>query len=336
MYNKIIVAVDGGFTAESAAKYGIMLAKQCSAKLLVVFVITKDLNEEDIAGGRESVERVLSRARSEGVDADGLVEHGPVVQTLKSIAEIEDVDLVVSSARHEDRKRRFFVRSVSQKLMASLSCSGVVVRVSHLGKTMHRHRILAFAYRPAPDEYEMEIVESDLIFTGLMGMIDPPHPSDERLLNRALITRAYLFLCPIEALAAMSGFFHVLFKGGWVWGTALAASDVLYRKATTACMTGIVVTQVANGMVCRTARESVSKIGFFTNRLLLAGIVFEIVLQIILVYTPIGQTLLALAPIPLSEWLFLIPFAILLFAAEEGRKRMLRQRANSYTTKASE
>jgi Ca2+-transporting ATPase len=35
-------------------------------------------------------------------------------------------------------------------------------------------RVLAFAYRPAPDEYDMEIVESDLIFTGLMGMIDPP------------------------------------------------------------------------------------------------------------------------------------------------------------------
>ncbi len=142
MYNKILAAVDGGFTAESAAKYAILLAKQCSAKLLVVFVITKDLSEEDIARGRQSVERVTTRAKAEGVDADGLVEHGSVVQTLKSIAEIENVDLVVSSARHEDRKRRFFVRSVSQKLMASLSCSGVVVRVAHLGKTMHRHRIL--------------------------------------------------------------------------------------------------------------------------------------------------------------------------------------------------
>jgi sodium/potassium-transporting ATPase subunit alpha len=136
------------------------------------------------------------------------------------------------------------------------------------------------------------------------GVMDrPPRAHDERLLDRALIKRAYFFLGPIEALAAMSGFFHVLFKGGWVWGTALAASDVLYRKATT---------------------------------LLLAGIVFEIVFHIILVYTPIGQTLLALAPIPLSEWLLLIPFAILLFVAEEGRKRMLRQRANSHTTKAPE
>jgi len=157
------------------------------------------------------------------------------------------------------------------------------------------------------------------------GVMDrPPRPPTARLLDRALLTRAYFFLGPIEAFAAMSGFFHVLFKGGWVWGTALAASDVLYRKATAACMTAIVVTQVANGMVCRTAREPVSRIGFFTNRLLLMGIVFEIILQIVLVYTPVGQMLFALAPIPLSVWLFLVPFAILLFMAEEGRKMIVR------------
>jgi len=142
VYNKIIAAVDGGFTAESAAKYAILLAKQCSARLLVVFVITKDLTDEDIARGRESVERVVNWAKDEGIDAEELVEHGPVVQTVTSIAEIEQVDLVVSSARHEDRKRRFFVRSISQRLMAALSCSMIVVRVAHLGKTMHVSKML--------------------------------------------------------------------------------------------------------------------------------------------------------------------------------------------------
>ena len=156
----------------------------------------------------------------------------------------------------------------------------------------------------------------------------PPRPPTARLLDKALIMRAYFFLGPIEALAAMGGFFHVLGNGGWVWGTTLAAGDTLYRKATTACMTGIVVTQVANGMVCRTARENVSRIGFFTNRLLLAGIVFEIGLQILLVYTSTGQMIFGLSPIPLSEWLFLVPFAILLFVAEEGRKMIVRRRAS--------
>ena len=159
----------------------------------------------------------------------------------------------------------------------------------------------------------------------------PPRPRDARLLDLALIKRAYFFLGPFEALAAMSGFFFILFGGGWIWGTVLAASDILYRKATTMAMTAIVVTQVANGLVCRTSREAVSRIGFFSNRLLLVGIAFELILQAMLVYTPIGNKILNLAPISLSDWLFLVPFALLLFAAEEGRKMIVRRRINRST-----
>jgi magnesium-transporting ATPase (P-type) len=105
----------------------------------------------------------------------------------------------------------------------------------------------------------------------------------------------------------------------------------LYRKATTMAMTAIVVTQVANGIVCRTSREAVSKIGFFSNRLLLVGIAFELILQAMLVYTPVGNKILNLAPISLSDWLFLVPFALLLFAAEEGRKMIVRRRIDRST-----
>ncbi|HIE31949.1 MAG TPA: cation-transporting P-type ATPase, partial [Methanosarcinales archaeon] len=102
-------------------------------------------------------------------------------------------------------------------------------------------------------------------------MRKPPRPPGERLLDRALLARAYLFLGPIEALAAMSGYFWMLSRGGWVSG-ALAVSDVVYRRAITMAQTAIVITQIANGMVCRTARGAVHRIGFFTNRLLLLGI----------------------------------------------------------------
>lgn len=154
-------------------------------------------------------------------------------------------------------------------------------------------------------------------------MRKPPRSSGERLLDRALLARAYLFLGPIEALAAISGYFWMLSKGGWVGG-ALHASDAVYRKAITAAQTAIVITQVANGMVCRTARGSVHRLGFFTNRLLLIGIVAEIALQIFIVYHPIGNAILNTAPIDLSDWMMLLPFAVLLFVAEEARKAVVR------------
>jgi nucleotide-binding universal stress UspA family protein len=141
-YNKILAAVDGGFTAESAAKYAILIAEQSNAKLDVIFVITKNLDEKDINLGTLSVEKLVKCAISRGIEADGQIIHGPVVETIRSIVETRNIDLVVSSTRHKDRKQRYFVRSISQKLMRSLSCSMIVVKVAHPGKTLHIKKIL--------------------------------------------------------------------------------------------------------------------------------------------------------------------------------------------------
>jgi magnesium-transporting ATPase (P-type) len=79
----------------------------------------------------------------------------------------------------------------------------------------------------------------------------PPRPRRARLLDRALLARAYLFLGPFEAAAGMAAYAWVLRSGGWRWGQALPAADPLYREATTACLAAIVVTQVANLFACR-------------------------------------------------------------------------------------
>ncbi len=151
-------------------------------------------------------------------------------------------------------------------------------------------------------------------------MKQPPRDPKERLLNLRLLTRAYLFLGPIEAAAGLFGFFYILKSGGWQWGQTLLADNLLYMQATTACLTAIIVTQVANVFACRSFRESVFKIGLFSNKLIFIGIAFEILLQIFIVYHPWGNRIFATAPISLNIWLILIPFAIFLFTAEETRK----------------
>ncbi|MBI5100829.1 MAG: cation-transporting P-type ATPase, partial [Nitrospirae bacterium] len=88
-------------------------------------------------------------------------------------------------------------------------------------------------------------------------MTQPPRSVNERMLSISLMTRAYLFLGPLEAVACMFGFFWVLFQGGWVWGQMPALNDTLYLQATTACLTAIIITQIANVFACRSSRESV-------------------------------------------------------------------------------
>ncbi len=155
-------------------------------------------------------------------------------------------------------------------------------------------------------------------------MKQPPRDPKERLLNFKLLSRAYLFLGPIEAAAGLFGFFYVLRAGGWQ-GEMLAANNLLYMQATTACLTAIIITQIANVFACRSFRESVFGIGFFSNKLIFAGIAFEIALQFFIVYHPWGNAIFATSPIAAQMWLVLIPFAVLLFAAEEARKLIARK-----------
>lgn len=153
-------------------------------------------------------------------------------------------------------------------------------------------------------------------------MKQPPRKIQERLLNLSLISRAYLFLGPIEAAACMFGFFYVMRNGGWRWGEMLSPNNILYMQATTACLTAIIVTQIGNVFTCRSPKESVFSIGFFTNRLIFLGIAVELLLQLFIVYHPWGNKIFGTYPISLSVWLVLIPFAVFLLFADEVRKRI--------------
>jgi len=158
-------------------------------------------------------------------------------------------------------------------------------------------------------------------------MKQPPRSRDERLLDFSVISRAYLFLGPIEALACMFGFFYVLYGGGWTWGTVLEPENILYMQATTACLSAIIITQAGNVFACRSSNESVLGLGLFTNRMIFIGIGFELFLQLFIVYHPWGNRIFSTYPVSPATWLVLIPFAFVLFFAEEARKHIAVSRS---------
>jgi sodium/potassium-transporting ATPase subunit alpha len=160
-------------------------------------------------------------------------------------------------------------------------------------------------------------------------MKQPPRKPAERLITFNLMARAYLFLGPLEAVACMFGFFWVLRGGGWSWGTEMPLTDPLYLQATTACLTAIVVCQVANVFACRSLRESIFTIGWTTNRFIFLGVAVELLLQLFIVYHPWGHAIFGTAPLPLAAWLVLIPFAVALLMAEEMRKHVVRKSATA-------
>lgn len=155
----------------------------------------------------------------------------------------------------------------------------------------------------------------------------PPRPRNERLLSWPLVARAYLFLGPLQALGALSAFFFVLDGGGWHYGDALAADALLYQQATTACLASIVLAQMVNLFVCRHPTLPAWRFGLAENPLLLRSLVVEAGLLFLIVYTQPGQSSFGTAALPPEVWLFALPFALLLGAAEETRKWLSRRAA---------
>lgn len=126
----------------------------------------------------------------------------------------------------------------------------------------------------------------------------------------------------------MAAFFFVLRGAGWQYGQPLAADNPLYRQATAACLSAIVVLQIFNVFLCRSATRSMFSTGVRGNPMILFGVVLEMVLIGFIDYTPWGNLIFGTAPLTLAAWLFLIPFAVAMVALEEVRKWFLRFEAS--------
>ncbi len=158
------------------------------------------------------------------------------------------------------------------------------------------------------------------------GVMDrPPRPHNERLLNRRTLGRVYGFVGLIVGVAGMTTFFAGYLLAGWRPGEPLADTGSLYIQATAMTYAGIVAGQVGAGFAFRTARESLLRVGVFSNRLLLAGVAFEVVLLLAILYLPPLQHVFHTTAIDPLAWPVLALWPLLVIGAEEARKAAFRR-----------
>lgn len=176
----------------------------------------------------------------------------------------------------------------------------------------------------------------------------PPRPRNERLLNGKLLLRSMVFLGGIQGVAAIAAFFFYQLTHGWApsmgvaalagsmvgshptpesvaaFGSA-AAAGAAYAASTTMTHAAVVTTQIGNAFAQRTNRESVFRVGFFSNRYLIWGIVAELIMINILIYVQPFQRVFQHGPLGPWEWAFLLALTPLLFVADEIRKFFVRR-----------
>jgi len=160
---------------------------------------------------------------------------------------------------------------------------------------------------------------------GVMNV--PPRPRGKGLVDRTLLFRGYVFLGLLNTAAVLIAYFWILYQGGWRPGTQLEPNETtflnpLHLKAMTIVFVGIVVMQIANVFACRSETLSVFRIGFWGNRLIFWGILFELVFTCALVYIPSFQHIFNTIGIGWNEWGMLFIFMLAIFSLEELRKRI--------------
>src|SRR4030066_1658115 len=141
-YKKILVAVDGTFHASVAARYSYLFAQAFHSKLFVVTVISKDMNEKTEKSASYSIAKIIDEARGAGLDIEGVILKGDVIEAINKFVREHKIDILISSTRRPQKEGRYFVKSVTSKLMSVVPCTVIAIKISHPGRSLRSKRVL--------------------------------------------------------------------------------------------------------------------------------------------------------------------------------------------------
>jgi magnesium-transporting ATPase (P-type) len=172
------------------------------------------------------------------------------------------------------------------------------------------------------------------------GIMDqPPRSLGDHVITRGLMARSLLYLGTIGGIAGMAAFYLLFWTSGFArqW-LDLPASGLVYQAATAMTLAAIVMTQVGSLFAWRTERVSLLSLGrqrLLGNRLIWLGLGTELILIVLLVYTPFANAVFGTAPFAPGYWLFLVAWVPLPLVADELRKAIVRRRERLHTVRPS-
>jgi sodium/potassium-transporting ATPase subunit alpha len=169
----------------------------------------------------------------------------------------------------------------------------------------------------------------------------PPRRRDQPLVDRGLLWRAFLWLGLIEAALCYLGFFLVFYISGaaepgglvaWLLsylpagfvGALQIPPNLAYMTAITVFHAGVVMAQVGNAFACRTETNRGRTLGWGSNRLLIYGVIVEILIILALIYVPFLAKIFNHVPLQPGIWLWLSSYGLILYSLDWIRKGVVR------------
>ena len=150
---------------------------------------------------------------------------------------------------------------------------------------------------------------------------EPPRPTKGGIVYRGMLMRIAL-VAPVMAMGTFLVFRWELPR-------------VELEEARTIAFCILVAFQWFNALNARSDQQSIFKVGLFSNRLLLGGILLAVLLQVTVIYTPPLQRLFYTVPLSMKDWGVVIFIAASILVVEEVRKMIAprifdRGKAGSY------
>ena len=155
----------------------------------------------------------------------------------------------------------------------------------------------------------------------------PPRSRRARLLDRRVLGRAFGFLGPVEATLSMAmlPLGAAVFFGWPVQALPRGGTDKLILS--TMVFASIALMQMAVALQCRGTPASLLSIRPFSNRLLNAALLAELVTLAAFVYFPPVYRVLSQHPLTAAQWIPILVSPWVLLLAEETRKLVIRSHA---------
>ncbi|HWD03248.1 MAG TPA: cation-transporting P-type ATPase [Amycolatopsis sp.] len=162
---------------------------------------------------------------------------------------------------------------------------------------------------------------------GLMAR--PPRDRHEVVVTGRMLLRAWGIMGLLSGIFVLLAYFAVLHFAGWRPGADVSPGSPLhhaYLQATTTSFLAIVFCQIGTAFASRTEYVPLKAVGLTTNRLLLGGILFEVLFAALLLYTPGLQGVFEMMPPPPWVLAMLLPMPLLVWGADEVFRRLPRRR----------
>jgi Ca2+-transporting ATPase len=168
----------------------------------------------------------------------------------------------------------------------------------------------------------IHILWINLVTDGLPGLALAVEPAERGIMQRPPRP-------PNESIFAHGMWQHILWVGLLIGGVTLLAQAwaIQYAVADWQTMVFTVLTfaQLAHVFAIRSDKESLLKIGIFSNLPLLGAICLTVVLQLCVIYVPVLNTIFKTSPLGIYELIVCCLLSVVVFFGVEAEKWLIRK-----------